>query len=181
MVGKHLLIITLLVIVSGYPGCNLFELEPLPYQEEIVLVQENEMDYLDGLLNKSRTSMADAARLVLPLIGESPYLISLVDLSSILLERGIIQEEWEISETAPLTKGRLAYMICRAAEIETSLTMKMGLPFQRFALREAVFHGLMESSSIYRYVPGEELLDIMAQTEDFIRKREIKRSGTTNA
>jgi hypothetical protein len=158
-------------LLSAGFACH-FPLTPLPDQAEFILAPDNELDYYELLRAKPRASMADAARLVVPLTGEAAWGRNPAELRRILLDRGAIEEDWEISETAPLTRGKLAFMICRAADIESGVFMRLGISSERYALREAVFHDLMTPSSTDRYVPGSELLDILAKTRDFVKRRE---------
>ena len=82
-----------------------------------------------------------------------------------------MKEEWEISEVAPLTRGKLAFMMCYAANIKSSMIMQLTQPSERLALREAVFHELMVPSSTYRYVSGQYLLDVVSRTEAWMEKK----------
>ncbi|MBU0755251.1 MAG: hypothetical protein KJ645_08935 [Planctomycetes bacterium] len=157
-----------LLIVSG---CAPFNLVSIPDREEVILTPENEMDYYDALKDKPRVSMADGIRMIFALTAESPHGKSVDTLRRHLIGKEIIPADWEITESAPLTKGKLAYMICNAADVRTSLIMKLGVSSERYALREAVYHELMTSSSIYRYVSGNELLDALSQTQDFLQRR----------
>ncbi|MHC4943125.1 MAG: hypothetical protein ACYTG7_08925 [Planctomycetota bacterium] len=177
MAGKQLIIIMALHSALLLAGCITIELKPIPHEGEFVLTPQNEMDYYDALKDKPRASMADAARLVVPLLGESPMHKTTDELQRILLEHGVIEEGWEISEAAPLTKGKIAFMVCLSTKIHTSLIMKVAPPTERYAMREAVYHELMTHSSPYRYVPGSELMDILADTQAFIKRREAKRSS----
>jgi len=146
--------------------------KPIPFEGEFILAPDNELDYYEELKEKPRASMADAARLTVPLTKEAAWNRDPEELRRILLDRNVIKEEWEISETAPLTRGKLAFMICRAAGIRSSLYMRLGIPRERYAIREAVFHDLMTSSSPHRYVSGSELLDVLAKTREYVKRRD---------
>jgi hypothetical protein len=177
MTGKQIILIVAIHSALLLAGCITIDLKAIPHEGEFILTPQTEMEYYDALKDKPRASMADAARLVLPLVDESPMNRTTDELRGILLDHGLIEAEWEISEAAPLTKGKLAYMVCVAAEIRTSLIMKVVPPTERYTLREAVFHELMTHTSPYRYVPGGELMDILAKTQAFIKRREARRSS----
>lgn len=153
------------------PACHFFTLKPIPIDESFSPELANEMEYYEHLINKPRASTGDGSRLVALIIGEMPWGKSLETLRKTLLEKAIIKEEWEISEAAPLTTGKLAFMICYAAEIRTSMIMQLTVPSERYALREAVFHDLMKPSSPYRYVSGSDLLDVLATTEEYLKRK----------
>lgn len=163
-----LALVAVLLFVSG---CAYLKLKPIPHDGEVILEPDRQFQYYDKLKDKPRASLADAARLTTMLLDKEPWYKDVKTLRTILLEAEVIEEDWEISEAAPLTKGKLAYMMVYTAQVRTSLIMLLTYPTERYALREAVYHELMFPSSPYRYVSGKELLDTVVLTGEFIDER----------
>jgi len=163
------MILSFLIIGSG---CVTYDLTPIPVQEGAMAQFADEMEYFEYLKDKPRCSTADAARLVSMLLDEKATFSENAELKLVLLEHGIVKEEWEISEAAPLTKGRLAFMLCYAADIKTSMVMIFSEPSERYAIREAVYHELIEPSNRYGYVSGKELMDALSNTENYLKRRD---------
>jgi hypothetical protein len=162
----------LLGLLLCTPACDTIGLKPIVEDsgEEFVKLGQ-EMEYYEYLREKPRASTADGARLIALMAGLSPWYREPKDLKDLLLDHGIVRPEWEISDAAPLTAGKIAYMVCRAAKIDTSVIMHLTVPSERYSMREAVFHKIMQPSSIYRYVSGAKLLDIISKTMDYQEKR----------
>jgi hypothetical protein len=159
-----------LFLLTG--ACELLELKPIWSESgEVYVNLGQEMEYYSYLAEKPRASMGDGVRLVSLLLERSPWYTDLADLRVFLLEKEVIRADWEISEAAPLTAGKMAYMVCRAAKIDTSMIMHLTVPSERYALRETTFHEIQLHSSIYRYVTGAKLLDIISKTMEFQEKR----------
>lgn len=172
MTCKHFTLLALLLPALFLAfGCRA-ALRPIPNEGEVILTYETELDYNDELLGKSRVSIADAARLILQLDGGDPLNKNLDVLYKELLDRELIKADWDVSESAPLTAGKLAFMICQAAEIKTSLIMRFTPPSEHYAFREAMHHKLMPASGIDRYVSGQELFDALSMTKSWMLRRD---------
>lgn len=159
-------------LLLSFGACDLLHLKPIVNDsgEQYVKLGQ-ELEYYEYLKEKPRASTGDGARMVALMVDQSPWYTDLQELKSLLLEKEIIRPDWEISEAAPLTAGKIAYMVCQAAEIDTSMIMHITVPSERYAMRETVFHEIMMPSSIYRYVSGARLMDIISKTVDYQEKR----------
>ena len=166
-----LMFLFILMILLG-PACQLAPIEPVGPDVTKMISIGDELGYFESLSQKPRASTADGARIAWLLLGEYPWNKSLDEIKTYLLERKIVKKHWEISEAAPLTRGKLAFMMCYTADIKTSMIMQLTRPFERLALREAVFHELMVASSTYRYVSGQYLLDVASRTEAWMEEAE---------
>ena len=151
-------------------ACRLAPVPPDPPEVDRAVRFGDDFSYFDYLKTKPRASTADGARLTLLLLGDPAWCKDRDVLKERLLARGAVRKDWEISEYAPLTRGKLAFMMCRAARIRTSIVMQLAPPWERYALREAAYHRLMPLSSTEHYVSGKELLDVVARTEEWMKK-----------
>ena len=127
--------------------------------------KESRTAYIRRVYEKDRASYGDACRAVLSLAkGEhtdAPHSQNHGELVS----RGIVVESWELEESSKLTKGTLAYMLCKALGIKGGLTMRIAGINRRYALREAIYVGLMPKATLGEYVAGRELLDTITNAE----------------
>jgi len=76
--------------------------------------------------------------------------------------KGLADAGWKLEPDAPVTKGTLAYIICRAAELKTGIMMHL-LPSRRYAYREAVHQGLMMPGSAAEPLTAPEVVGIMGR------------------
>ncbi len=164
-----LMLLSFLLLSSS---CIQVELKPINDSGEKYAVNGDELEYFEYLETKPRASTADGARLTALLLGQSPWYMNIEELRRFLIDKRGIKEKWEISEAAPLTRGKLAFMICYSAGITTSLVMNLTPRSERYAMREAVFHELIKPSNQFHYVSGRELMDAITKTETYMKKKE---------
>ena len=112
---------------------------------------------------KDRATAADACGLVLEFAGGTPAGFDAVrkDLEG----RGILEADWALQEAAPLTKGQLAYMLCKALGIRGGLIMSVFGLSRRYAFRECVHLNLMAAGNSSDPVSGRELIDALSRAE----------------
>ena len=76
--------------------------------------------------------------------------------------KGLIDTSWKLQADEPVTKGVLAYMLCRKLDLDIGVMMRL-LPTRRYAYREAVYHGLMTLGSADEPLTGPEVVGIMSR------------------
>ena len=76
--------------------------------------------------------------------------------------KGIANAAWDIDADKPVTKGTLAYMLCRAMDIKGGLMMRL-FDSRRYSYREAVSQGLMLKGSESEPLTGPEVVGIMGR------------------
>lgn len=167
----RLLILAGLILTCS---CSNYHLKPIEGGAPPAIKLADEFIYYDYLKEKPRASTADAARIFCLIYNKYPWTMSGEEMKKVLLDKKIIKPHWEISEAAPLTAGKLAFMICYSIPIKTSMIMAVSAPSQRYSLREAAFHEIMDLSGIYRYISGQELINIIARAENFRKEFNIK-------
>jgi len=79
-----------------------------------------------------------------------------------LRARGLVQEHWNLQADQSVTKGTLAYMVCRALNIRGGLFMHL-LPGRRYAYREAVYQKLMQRGSENEPLTGPEVVGVLGR------------------
>lgn len=76
--------------------------------------------------------------------------------------KGVTQSSWEIEADEPVTKGTLAYMLCRALGLKGGVMLRL-IPCRRYAYREALNYGLMAKGSAREPLTGPEAVGILGR------------------
>lgn len=104
----------------------------------------------------------EACSMVLLMIdGEDRYQ-SFVDRLIALDAKGVANASWDIEANEPVTKGTLAYMLCRALGLKGGVMLRL-IPCRRYAYREALYHGLMAKGAAREPLTGPEAVGIIGR------------------
>jgi len=76
--------------------------------------------------------------------------------------KGLARADWRLQAEEPVTKGTLAYMLCRTLDIKGGVLMHL-LPSRRYAYREAIYYELMERGSEYEPLTGPEAVGVLGR------------------
>lgn len=136
---------------------------------------EKRTDGLRRLYEKDKATYGDALRLVLGLAKDAPSEGDFAAVRQEALDRTLVESGWEIAESAPVDKGTVAYMLCRALGIKGGVTMRLFGISRRYAFRECVYLKLIAGGTPGERVTGRELIDILAAAEDY------RKGGTLDA
>jgi len=104
----------------------------------------------------------EACSMVLLMIdGEDRYQ-SFTDRLIALDAKGVADASWDIEGDDPVTKGTLAYMVCRTLGMKGGVMMRL-IPSRRYAYREALYYGLMAKGSACEPLTGPEAVGIIGR------------------
>jgi hypothetical protein len=127
--------------------------------------KESRTAYVRRLYERDIATHGDACRAVLSLVRDEPSEKPAGTIQRELAELNIVDLGWGLDESAKLTRGTLAYMLCKALGIKGGVTMAVFGTTRRYALRECIYLGLMSGGTVDEYVSGRELIDIIADAE----------------
>ena len=133
---------------------------------------EKRSDFLRRLYEKDRAGFADAVRLAVGLAKDAPVD---GDARAEAAGLGLIDPAWDLADAAPVTKGTVAYMLCRALNIKGGVTIAIFGLSRRYAFRELIFLKIMKGGADSEFVTGRELLDVLTNAELY------KRAGSLDA
>ncbi|MEK7866219.1 MAG: hypothetical protein AAB434_06010 [Planctomycetota bacterium] len=85
------------------------------------------------------------------------------------IEHELISESWEIAADAPISKGKLAYVVVAALDIKGGIWLNLLGNNTRYAYRECLHQGLMGKASQHRYIGGKELLSVLRRGMEYRR------------
>ena len=114
-------------------------------------------------LSQSKWCSNDAAcSLVLHLSEGEDSCGDFAERLELLRTKNLVQNGWNLKGDEPVTKGTLAYMLCRALDIKGGLFMHL-LPSRRYAYREAVYQELMRVGSELEPLTGPEAVGVVGR------------------
>jgi len=123
--------------------------------------KESRTAYLRRIFEKDRASYGDACRAVLSLVKSEHSDAAHAAIVGELSGSGVVLADWGLQESSLLTKGTLAYMVCRALGIQGGVTTRLFGLNRRYALRECIYLRLMSRGTTDEYVTGRELIDVI--------------------
>jgi len=81
-----------------------------------------------------------------------------------LVSLGTIPASWRSQSSAYLTRGKLAYVMCKLLKIQPGLITGLFGTTERYAYRELIHQGLMAAGSDATYVTGSELVSVLSRS-----------------
>jgi len=136
-------------------------------------VPESDAQFFSELGYKPVATASDAARAFVIFVSQGKELGGDFEACKAYLHaRDILPDGWlERADPAdPLTKGRLAALVCKALGIEGGLWMRLFGPQPRLALHECAYLDLMVTGATYRHVMGGELVGVIDRADRFRAK-----------
>jgi hypothetical protein len=117
---------------------------------------------------KPNATVADAVRAFFILVlGPDPADMSFEKQAQALLDMKIIRKGWTRDPGARLTRGKVAYMICRSTGIRGGVSMHILGPTERYCYRECTYLRLMVGGTPRDYMSGGELLGALAKAAEY--------------
>lgn len=141
---------------------------------QTVMAATNSAEYLDQLSSQPTVSEARALEGVLLLLGRQEK-TTFAEAVKALIDQRIVSSAWGFQPDRPITRGKVAYMVCQACDIKGGLTLTLTGPSQRYCLRELQYRGLMTSGIVYGPVTGMEYVAILARAD------ELRETGQVSA
>ncbi len=92
-----------------------------------------------------------------------------------LESRGILRAEWGLQPEHVIDAGSLSYMVCQICRIRGGVNLnvfgRLGLGDRRYALRELMYHGLLDDRVDYQYMTGAAVVSVLAKADALMEKR----------
>ena len=145
----------------------LFALQDKSQEKKDDPKKESRTAYVRRIFEKDRCSYGDACRIVLSLAKSEHTDAAFAEVQKDLAAREIVDPDWGFEEAAAVTKGTLAYMLCKALGIKGGATARIFGMSRRYAFRECVHAGLLHGKTGMEYVTGRELIDALTDAEVF--------------
>jgi hypothetical protein len=122
----------------------------------------NEAQLAYELSNKTWCTNDEACSLILLFSEGQDRCANFADRLEKLRALGFVQDHWNLLADEPVTKGTLAYMICRALKVRGGFFMHL-IPSRRYAYREAVYMKIMQKGSENEPLTGPEVVGVLGR------------------
>ena len=167
------------------------------FQDKPVLADNN--IYRD-LVDRGIATYEDGCRAISHFVDVPENTMTFEELVVELKKKGIIGKRWKYKAEKPVTRGIMAYMICKVLKIKGGLTMHtidttkrftrlicsklgikddFGLPDigigKRYAYLELQNMGLVPIGHKKTFLTGHDLLALMYRVEQYTKAEEVKR------
>jgi hypothetical protein len=133
------------------------------------LSAESDAAFLDRLASAETVDEHDAMRGMILLIDGQDSFTTFADRVEHLRQAGIVPAEWDMGASAPLTRGRLAYMTYVATEMSGGVVLTVTGPSQRYCLRELQYQGVIGEGAIFTKISGMEFVGVLGQADIYRR------------
>ena len=117
---------------------------------------------------KDTATAADAARALAILVSEGSQVgADFETAKAYLAKRGVLADGWlaKAAADAPVSRGRLAVLICKTLGIKGGIWMRLLGPNPRLALNECAYLEVMVRGCDYGYVTGGELVGVIDRAD----------------
>ena len=90
-----------------------------------------------------------------------------------LTAKGVLPGDWTYDAQRPITRGRLAYMVCRACDLRGGVILSLTGPSQRYCLRELQYMGMVSGTTVWGQPNGMEFVAILTRADTYRRTGEL--------
>ncbi|MDY6913803.1 MAG: hypothetical protein SVT52_05045 [Planctomycetota bacterium] len=155
-------------VTAGAVGCAASDMKVVA-ADAVLPANEDSAAFLDRISSRLTVTENDAMRGVLMLVDGKDTAGSFQQRLESLLARKVISSRWSYDAGRPVTRGKVAYMICQATKIPGGVMMRLTGPNQRYCLRELQYQRLMVAGSTFTPVTGMEFVDAISRADTYIR------------
>lgn len=146
--------------------------ENRPADKIILPEQAINQEYLKRLVRQAKARKVDAVYVVMVLLGKHKDFSSFEAQSSYLKQNGFFPKYEDGSDLNELlTKGELAFMLCKALKIKGGLHLRIFGLSERYALFELAHQRIMILGHKNEIVTGRELVYSFLRSSDFLKDR----------
>jgi len=170
--AKQAVSLAAVFLLAGLTGCSP-QATRIEGAEAKLPANEGSPGFLDRIASGTTVSENDALRgMLLLLDGQdkaSTFRQRVEDLSA----KGILPGSWSCDAARPITRGKLAYMVCRACKIRGGVVMHLTGPSQRYCLRELQYLQMISGGTAAGHVSGMEFVAVLSRADIYVRTGEL--------
>ncbi|HUT59271.1 MAG TPA: hypothetical protein VNA25_15585 [Phycisphaerae bacterium] len=134
---------------------------------------EQSPEFLDRVSSQKHVSENDAMRGILMLLDGQDAAKGFQQRVEALKGRNIVNSRWSFDAARPVTRGRLAYMLCQALNIQGGVILTLTGPSQRYCLRELQYQGFLASGIMTTEIAGGEFVAVLARADAYKNTGEV--------
>lgn len=124
--------------------------------------------FLDRVSTGTTVTENDALRGILLLLDGKDASGDFRQRVNALVERNILSRTWDHRASRPITRGKLAYLVCQACKFPGGVILTLTGPSQRYCLRELQYRELMGSGAFYSQVTGMEFVAVLTRADAYL-------------
>lgn len=134
-----------------------------------VVPADGNAELMEYIADQPFVTAEAAYRAVWLMIETEPYSGSFDDLTHELVQRKIAADSWHYAPDQTINNGTAAYLICRAAKINSSINFALtGLG--RYAWKELQYRRIAEVGSESNLTTGGAFLAMLSKTDDYLHE-----------
>ena len=123
---------------------------------------------------KKQASLGDGCKAVAALLGTADAdKLAPADAVKKLQGLGMLPATGINDAGAPLTRGQLAYMVCKACDVKGGLSLMLFGMSERYAYKECIYLNLMARGPGGRFVSGSELMAVTRRAGAYMDQKNI--------
>jgi len=124
---------------------------------------ESEPAFLDRVSSQKTVSENEAMRGILFLINGNDQAQTFEHRVAALRQKKIVDPSWDFAASRAMTKGKLAYMVYQACNMDGGVILTLGGPSQRYCLRELQYRSMMSPGLPGTDVTGMEFVAVLGR------------------
>jgi len=137
--------------------------------------------FLDRIASQQSVCENDAMRGILMLLDGKDAAADFKDRVQRLRARNIIGADWDFDANRPVTRGRLAIMIHKAAGTPGGIILTLAGPSERYCLREMQYRGFIGPGAFYSPVTGSEYVAVISRADAYRRTGQLPQVMTASS
>ena len=142
---------------------------------------EESPGFLDRVSSQKMVSENDAMRGVLMLVSGKDEAAAFGDRVARLREMKVVDASWDFAAERPITRGKLAYMLCQALHVQGGVILTLTGPSQRYCVRELAYQGILASDIMTTQISGGEFVAVLGRADAFKKTGEVPEIQRTAA
>lgn len=141
------------------------------------IAAEDEVLFIDRIASMESVSENDAMRGMLLMLDGKDDCADFANRIERLSDRKIVSRDWNFDAAGLLSRGRMAYMVCRACDIRGGVVMMVAGPSTRYCLRELRYRGIVINPSEAGHVTGAEFVAVLMRAKKYIETGRVVEMG----
>ncbi len=170
--GKQAASLAAVFLLAGVTGCSP-QATRIEGPEAKLPAKEGSPGFLDRVASGATVSENDACRGMLLLLDGEDKASTFRQRVEKLTARDILPGSWSCDAARPVTRGKLAYMVCRACKIRGGVIMHLTGPSQRYCLRELRYLQMISGGTAAGRVTGMEFVAVLSRADIYVRTGEL--------
>lgn len=166
-----------LMVMTG-TGCQVARIQDPLTSKIAVETEEGQLDFWHQLAERPLASNDEAATAIMLFAEGKVAGKTYEERITALMEKGLYPKGFSRPADEAVTRGTIAYALCKVLKIRGGLTMALTGTSERYATRELMDVGVFPISSPQQTFSGTELVGVISKAEDYQRGTTDQAAGS---